>query len=256
MKRLLPALALCLTVSLAPLPAPAQQLVAAHPTSHSTPKPITVPAAPDASARELDFQDKHFGVSFHIPPGWELSRKDGQVSTFHQDARTASANAELRSVAILDFNPFPHSTLSGALFYYIVEPNTTDVECAAQATHLDPADTEHHKDVQPIGSVPFAHAHDEHGGICTEARDEVYTAFHKHSCYRFDLAMNTFCGVSSGAQEISDRQIHQINESLAAILSTVTLKWEKAGANPVPVPALPAPQQEPAAPRTTLPGVL
>ena len=40
--------------------------------------------------------------------------------------------------------------------------------------------------------------------ICTEARDEVYTAFHKHACYRFDLAMNTFCAISSGAQEITD----------------------------------------------------
>ena len=157
---------------------------------------------------------------------------------------------------MIDFNPFPQSTLSGALFYYSVEPKTTDVECAAQAAHLDPADTEHHKDVQTIGSVPFAHTHDEHGEICTEARDEVYTAFHKHACYRFDLAMNTFCSISSGAQEISDRQIHQIDERLAAILSTVTLKWEKAGANPVPVPEPPPAPAPSSAPKTTLPGVL
>jgi len=247
---------LCLALSLATPFAQAQHLASAQPTSHPNPKLITVPIAPDASAKERDFQDKRFGVTFHVPPGWELSRKDGQVSTFHQDARTASPNAELRGVAILDFNPFPQSTLSGALFYYSVEPKTTDVECAAQATHLDLADTEHHKDVQTIGSVPFAHAHDEHGEICTEARDEVYTAFHKHACYRFDLAMNTFCSISSGAQEISEHQIHLIDERLAAILSTVTLKWEKAGANPVPVPDPPPPTPATAPAKTTLPGVL
>ena len=233
----------------------AAPLATAQQAAGST-KTITVSDAPDAAAREQGFQDKHFGVSFRIPPGWELTRKDGQVSTFHQDARSAPRTAELRGVAMIDFNPFPHSTLSGALFYFSVEPKTTDVECAAQATHLDPADTEHHKDVQTIGGVPFAHGHDEHGGICTEARDEVYTAFHKHACYRFDLAMNTFCSVSSGAQEISDQQIHQINERLTAILSTVTLKWEKAGANAVPVPEPPTPATPTSASKTTLPGVL
>jgi hypothetical protein len=223
---------------------------------HLAKKTITVPAAPDPSAKEQSFQDRHYGVSFRIPPGWEISRKDSRLSTFHEDARTASQRAELRGVAILDFNPFPQSTLSGALFYFSVEPKTTDVECAAQATRQPPAgaDPEHHKDVQPIGNVPFAHGHDEHGGICTEARDEVYTAFHNRACYRFDLAMNTFCSVSSGAREITAGQIHQIDERLTAILSTVTLSWEKAGPNPVPVPELPAPPAM--APKPTLPGVL
>jgi hypothetical protein len=252
MKRLLLTLALSFA---APLAGAQQVMWGALHSDHSSTKTITVPDAPDATAKEQSFQDKHFGVSFLIPPGWELTRKDGQVSTFHQDARTAPRTAELRGVAMIDFNPFPHSTLSGALFYYSVEPKTTDVECAAQATHLDPSGTGH-KDVQTIGGVPFAHGHDEHGEICTEARDEVYTAFHNHACYRFDLAMNTFCSISSGAQEISDRQIHQIDERLAAILSTVTLKWEKAGANAVPVPEPPPSAAPSSAPKTTLPGVL
>ncbi len=223
---------------------------------HFAKKVITVPAAPEPTAREQGFQDRHYGVSFRIPPGWEMSRKDSRLSTFHEDARTASHQAELRGVAILDFNPFPQSTLSGALFYYSVEPKTTDVECAAQATRLAPAgsDPEHHKDVQLIGNVPFAHGHDEHGTICTEARDEVYTAFHNRACYRFDLAMNTFCSVSSGAREITADQIHQIDVRLTGILSTVTLSWEKAGPNLVPVPEPPATPA--AAPKTTLPGVL
>jgi hypothetical protein len=185
-----------------------------------------------------------------------MSRKDSRLSTFHEDARTASPKAELRGVAILDFNPYPQSTLSGALFYFSVEPKTTDVECAAQATRLAPAgaDPEHHKDVQPIGNVPFAHGHDEHGEICTEARDEVYTAFHNRACYRFDLAMNTFCSISSGAREITADQIHQIDERLTAILSTVTLSWEKAGPNHVPVPDPPPPPAEQST--TSTPGIL
>jgi hypothetical protein len=149
---------------------------------------------------------------------------------------------------MLDFNPFPSSTLSGALFYFSVENKTTDLECALQAGKDRQA-----KDVQEIGGVPFAHGHDEHGNICTEARDEVYTAYHKHSCYRFDLAMNTFCSISSGAREITEEQVKQIDERMTQILSTVTLGWEKSGANFVPVPAEPAAPAGPGVPMNSAP---
>ena len=244
-----------LTLALAAPLAISQTATTLNPANKHAAKVITVLEAPDATAKERSFQDKRFGVSFRIPPGWDFSRKDGEVSTFHQDARSAASTAQLRGVAILNFNPFLRSTLAGALFYYSVEPKTTDVECAAQAANPAAEAEAHHKDVQAIGSVPFAHGHDEHGEICTEARDEIYTAFHNHACYRFDLAMNTFCGVSSGAQEITDDQIHQINERLAAILSTVTFTWEPAGANPVPVPELPASPSS-SQPAQTVPGVL
>jgi hypothetical protein len=140
---------------------------------------------------------------------------------------------------MLDFNPFPSSTLSGALFYFSVEKNSTDAGCARQASMQGPR-----KDVQEIGGMPFTHGHDEHGGICTEARDEVYTAYRKHACYRFDLAMNTFCSVSSGAREITEEQIRQIDGRMTDILSTVVLGWEKQGPSfvPVPAPAGAAPQ--------------
>src|SRR5579875_2609973 len=95
---------------------------------------VSVPAAPPANAKGHDFRDSHYGVRFRIPQGWELSRKDGQLSTFHLDARTASRKAQMRSVAAIQFNPYPLSTFSGALFYYSVEPHSTDVECARQAT--------------------------------------------------------------------------------------------------------------------------
>jgi hypothetical protein len=198
---------------------------------------ITVPMAPPPQAEPQQFKDSHFGVRFQVPAGWSLTRKDGLVSTFHDDARTASPKARVRGVASLDFNPFPESTLSGAMFYFSVEPHSNDGDCARQASVLRSADEPNFPtDVQDIGGMRFTHGHDEHGEICVEARDEVYTAYRKGSCYRFDMEINTFCSISSGAQEITDRQLRSVNQQMADILSTVTLQWEKSGAHPVPVP--------------------
>jgi hypothetical protein len=207
---------------------------------------IVVPVAPPAEAEPQPFKDPHFGVRFDVPPGWSVTRKDGLVSTFHEDARTASPKARVRGVASLDFNPYPYSTLSGALFYYSVEPHTSDAECAKQASvPRDGNEPAFPTDVQDIGGMQFTHGHDEHGEICVEARDEVYTAYRKGSCYRFDMEINTFCSISSGAQEITDRQLRSVNQQMADILSTVKLDWTKTGAHPVPVPQMPTVVEKP-----------
>ena len=205
-----------------------------------------VPESPPADAREQSFRDNHFGVQFRVPEGWTLTRKDRQVSTFHLDARTAPERTQMRSVAAIEFNPYPYSTFSGALFYYSVEPHTTDAECARQASEpatrqrdLERRKLEHGRDVQDIGGMSFVHGHDEHGDICVEARDEVYTAFRKGACYRFDLALNTFCAISSGAADLTGAQLEQIDARMAQILSTVRLDWSKSGPHPVPAPKLP-----------------
>jgi len=205
---------------------------------------IVIPTAPPTKATTQDFKDGHFGVKFQVPPGWSLNRKDGQVSTFHNDARSASSGAQVRGIASLDFNPFPSSTLSGAVFYFSVTPHSTDVECAKEATPEDPP-AESPTDVQDIGGMQFTHGHDEHGEICVEARDEVYTAYRKGSCYRFDMEINTFCAISSGAQEITDHQLQNLNQRMADILSTVTLDWTKTPAHPVPAPVSPVVGQRP-----------
>jgi hypothetical protein len=88
--------------------------------------------------------------------------------------------------------------------------------------------------------MDFVHGHDEHGGICVEARDEVYTAYRKGACYRFDLAMHTFCAISSGAKEVSAEQVRSIDARMTGILSTVALDWEKSGPREVAVPDVPA----------------
>jgi hypothetical protein len=220
--------------------------------------PVPVPEAEPMESAPQPFVDKHYKVRFMVPRGWEVSRKDYQVSTFHMDARSAPRKAQLRGVAMLDFNPYARSTLSGAIFYFSVEPKTTDVECSAQATvpsggAEDLADSfasqappstavstpANHKDVQDVAGMTFAHGHDEHGQICIEARDEVYTAWHNHACYRFDLAMNTFCAESSGAQPISPQQIRAVDQRMADILSTVSFGWEKAQPHSIDAPSVP-----------------
>ena len=214
---------------------------------------VAVPEAPPKDAKTLDFRDSHYGVRFSVPLGWTVNRKDGEVSTFHLDARSASPHSEMRSVVAIQFNPYPYSTFSGARFYYSVERHSTDAECAAQAT--GPSISQEMKDTQDIGGMNFVHGHDEHGQICVEARDEVYTAYRKGSCYRFDLAMNTFCSVSSGAQDLTDTQLQQIDQRMADILSTVKLDWSKTGPHPVPVPKIPAPDAPTPDGRTPLPTI-
>ncbi len=187
---------------------------------------VSVPDAPSPAAKIQTFRDGHFGVRFRVPEGWTLQRKDGEVSTFHLDARTATPNTQMRSVAAIQFNPYPYSTLSGALFYFSVQKHATDAECARQASAPGAHATEV-QETQLIDGMSFAHGHDEHGKICVEARDEVYTAYRKGSCYRFDLAMNTFCSISSGAADLTDTQIEQIDQRMNEILSSVQLDWVK-----------------------------
>jgi hypothetical protein len=209
------------------------------------PAQVTVPQAPAPGARPLQFRDGHFGVGFSVPPGWHFTRRDGEVSTFHADARTAPMGAEMRGVASIDFNPYPFSTFSGAMVYYSVAKHTDELACASQAA---PRGAAH--DVQEIGGVSFAHGHDERGHICVEERDDVYTAYRKGSCYRFDLELNTFCSVSSGASDLTDKELHDVERRMTGILSTVVLDWSKTGPQPVQVPEFPVSPRVPLAPST------
>ena len=203
-----------------------------------------VPSAPSMDARAQSFHDSKYGVRFDVPAGWSFARKDGEVSTFHLDALDAPPKAEMRGAASLGFNPYPQSVLSGATFYYSVERHAKDSDCAAQVETAG-----FQPDVQDIAGVEFRHGHDEHGGICVEERDDVYTAYRKGSCYRFDLEMNTFCSVSSGAADLTDRQMREVEQSMTNILSTVALDWKKGGAHPVPVPNV---SKKPADPQPAL----
>jgi hypothetical protein len=181
---------------------------------------VSVPAEAPAAAKAFAFHDSKYGVRFVVPGGWSFDRKDHLVSTFHVDARSAGPKAEMRGVASMEFNPFPYSTFSGAWFYFSVQRHTNDGECARQASRAGAA-----HDFEDIGGMEFRHGHDEQGKICVESRNDVYTAYHKGSCYRFDLTVTTFCAISSGAQEITEGQLADIHLRMDGILKSVVVDW-------------------------------
>lgn len=176
--------------------------------------PVVEPTTPPART----FRDSRYGVSFLVPAAWNLSRKDADISTFNLDARTAVDGTQMRAVAAIAFNPHPFSTFSGALFYFSVTPHVTAAQCSHQATAQAPRTVT----TAQIGGVSFTHGYDEHGTICTEARDEIYTAPRNNACYRFDLVINTYCGGDvSGAREITPNELDSVRRRMQAILDSV-----------------------------------
>lgn len=193
-------------------------LAPARPSTPLTATAGLTPASEPATPPARTFHDSTYGVSFRVPAAWNLSRKDADVSTFSLDARTAVRSTQMRAVASINFNPHPSSTFSGALFYFSVTPHATPAQCSNQATAQAPRKV---TTVQ-IGGAPFTHGYDEHGRICTESRDEIYTAPRNNACYRFDLVINTFCGGDvSGVREISPRELDSVRNRLQSILDSV-----------------------------------
>ncbi len=177
-----------------------------------------VPGKEPTDPPARDVRDPLDRLTIHLPAGWNLSRKDGEISTFHLDARTAPRKSRLRLVANLAFNPYPASTFSGALFYVSSTSGLSSAACAAETStkpfeSLPPA---------PVDKQTFARGKDEHGQICTEARDVAYTAMRRNSCLRFDLAINSFCGGEvSGAEDLTADQLQAIYSRLMSILDSV-----------------------------------
>ncbi len=181
-------------------------------------KGLTEPDEPaNPQPKATDFRDPKYKLSFHIPAGWNFERKDGVLSSFKADIRTAKPGLDVRGVAAINYNPYPPTTFSGATLYYSVMPSATAATCAALATS---APLKPQKDVVIAGHT-FRHGEEHHGAICTEARDEVFTTLRGNSCLRFDMAINTFCHASSGAMEISPAQINDINTRMAKILDSI-----------------------------------
>jgi hypothetical protein len=176
------------------------------------------PLTPDP-AEARPFHDAKYKVSFSVPAGWNFEQKDGLLSNFGVETPTARRKTDVRGVAAINFNPWPVSTFAGALFYYSVIPRAKAEMCAAQTST---------RGVKPlpeaqIDGTAFHHGTDHHGKVCTEARDEVFTAMQGKSCLRFDLVVNTFCAETSGAQEITPAQLQDVDKRLAMLLGSVEL---------------------------------
>jgi hypothetical protein len=178
----------------------------------------TVPGKEPTSPAARDVRDPLDHLTFHLPPGWNLTRKDGEVSSFHLDARTAPRKAKLHLVASLAFNPYPASTFAGALFYVSATPALSAGACAAQTV------TKPSEPLPPstIDGQTFARGKDEHGHICTESRDVAYTSLRHNSCLRFDLAINSFCGGEvSGAEDLTEDQLQAIYTRLIRVVDSI-----------------------------------
>lgn len=164
------------------------------------------------------FHDPNYKVSFDYPANWTFTQKDGEISTFRLDARSATRKTSLRAVAALPANPYPASTFSGGYVYLSVTPHSSARRCAAQAvpSHKGKPAT------RQIAGLNFAHGHDEQKEICTIERDEIYTTLHKGACYRFDLAMNNFCGGEvSGVKDVTQEELDTVLSRLESIVQTV-----------------------------------
>ena len=183
-------------------------------------KGLNVPDEPEHPTPATDFHDAKYGLGFHVPAGWNFERRDGLLSNFGVDVRTTRRNLDVRGVAAINFNPYPASTFAGATFYYSVLPVADAAGCAAQATT---GNLKAQKDVR-IAGVPFKHGEDHHGVVCTESRDEVFTAMQGRACLRFDLVVNTFCSQTSGAMEISREQLADVDGRLAGILGSIVVE--------------------------------
>lgn len=177
------------------------------------------------SAPTHTFHDSASHLSFDYPANWNFSTSDRELSTFHLDARSAPPTAHLRAVVAMSENPFPASTFSGAYVYFSVIPHESAAACARQATSTTVVkslpETRPGEPIQ-IAGITFTHGHDEQRDICLTQHDEIYTTRHAGVCYRFDLAINNFCGGEvSGVKDITAAQLDQVRARLTGILNTV-----------------------------------
>jgi|GEM_PF-3455220 len=208
-------IAVATTLLLLASSAVAQQV---KPNSSQQLKGFTVPDEPaNPQPAALTFHDSKYHVSYRVPAGWDTERKDGVLSDLKKDVRSASRSMQVRGVSAINYNPYPPTTFSGALFYYSAVPNANAQSCGALATtgKLKP------KPDVTIAGLTFKHGQDQHGATCTESRDEVFTTLKGNTCLRFDLVVNTFCGESSGAVEINSQQLGDVNTRLANILGSI-----------------------------------
>ena len=193
---------------------------------------ILLPLTTSSLPAQVTIHDTADHLTFDLPSTWLVATHDRELSTFHQEARTAPKSTRLRYVAAIPENPFPLSTFSGAHIYISLVPHLNAAQCEAQVTspperapihylsHPEPLSTA----VPTIAGRKASHGHDEHGILCTEYRDDIYTIPIKTGCLRFDLAMNNFCGGEvSGARDMTHDEIIHIRERMEEILNSVRI---------------------------------
>jgi hypothetical protein len=214
----------------------AQIAVAASAQAQIAAVAALTPRATSAAAASRIFHDPVYKVSVDYPASWTFTRKDREISTFHLDARSAPRSSRLRAVAAIPENPYPASTFSGAYVYLSVTPHSTSAACARQAMGTRVAQAagpaadgspaairrSAKPEVAEIAGIAFAHGQDQQKHICITDRDEIYTTYRRGACYRFDLAINNFCGGEvSSVKDITAQELDEVRSRMEAILATV-----------------------------------
>jgi hypothetical protein len=171
---------------------------AASPFAASAPIPPAIIHPTAAPIPSRTFHDPSYKVSFDYPANWTFARKDGEISTFHLDARSAVHKTSLRAVTAIPENPYPASTFSGAYVYLSVTPHSSDASCARQAEPPPAAGPAPARPaVSQIAGVSFTHGHDEQKHIC-------------------------ICGGAvSGVKDISKQELDDVRGRMEAIMGTV-----------------------------------
>ena len=192
--------------------------IMAHPAAATKPAGAGAAALVARPGATRTFHDRSFKVSFDFPANWTFSERDHEISTFRLDARSADKKTVLRAVTALPENPYPASTFTGAYVYLSVTPHTNESRCEQQAA----PERSSKKEVSQIAGLNFAHGHNEQKQICTVERDEIFTTYRKGACYRFDLAMNNFCGGEvSGVKDVTEQELDTVLSRMESIMGTV-----------------------------------
>jgi len=132
------------------------------PAQTASPHAFATTAPSPTSTRT--YHDPNYHLSFDYPANWTFSHADGEISTFHLDARSAARKTLMRAVVAMPENPFPESTFSGAYVYFSVTPHASADSCAAQASNTtvvkNTPQTKPGQSLQ-IATILFTHGHDE-----------------------------------------------------------------------------------------------
>lgn len=163
------------------------------------------------------FVDRKYKLHFEVPGGWDLEHKDGYLSNFSHDSRDTVPGLDVRGVAAINYNPWPPTTFSGALFYYSVKAKSNAADCEGQTK----SGSVHAVAPALIDGVKFNHGRDEYGIGCIQSRIDVFTTLRGNACIRFDMVINTYCASNSGAVEINARQLGDVQSRLAKILGSI-----------------------------------
>ena len=175
-------------------------------------------AALTAGAQTQSFSDNSTGVTFRYPQTWALSKSQD----FYLPSPLVPGNATRLGAAVWKAGNMPKTTLTGLQFLAAVEQKASKDACLHP--HEEGSTEPPKVDSVTVNGVIYAHTRAEDAGMCHQVKDDVYTTYHNHSCYLFDLTVHTICsGVVDGMRDATPAELADADAKLMGILKTVTI---------------------------------